>query len=100
MNFRLVPNIDSEINHVALKSAIEFIEKQDKPWAQANVCFNSILAQNIVLCSQGRAVIERAAKTNGLSLMEDLPLVELAVMGMNFPGTFWDPAKHLVQAAS
>ena len=86
--------ITAELNDKALRQAIEGVEDNnrinDGSWSDWEDARHVAETYGVELCSEGAQVIERAIASNGASLAEDLPAVELAVQGQNFAGSFWD----------
>lgn len=85
--------ITQELNDKALRQAIEGVEDNnrinDGRWSDWEDAQHVAEAYGVELCGEGAQVIERAIASNGASLVEDLPAVELAVWGQNFAGSFW-----------
>lgn len=88
----ITENTDTE----ALRIAIEGVEDNNRinsgnwsDWSDADHVADTYGAE---LCAKGAQIIERAIASNGASLVQDLPAVELAVWGQNFAGSFWDRA--------
>ena len=86
--------ITAELNDKALRQAIEGVEDNnrinDGHWSDWDDAQHIEETYGVDLCEEGAQVIERAIASNGASLAEDLPAVELAVWGQNFAGSFWD----------
>lgn len=89
--------ITENINDKALRAAIEAVEDNnninDGSWSDWQDAAHIEETYEVEMCDEGKAVIERAIKSNGKSLVTDLPAVELAVWGQNFSGSFWDRAE-------
>ena len=83
----------AELNDKALRQAIEGVEDNnrinDGHWSDWEDAQHIAETYGVELCGEGTQVIERAITSNGESLVEDLPAVELAVWGQNFAGSFW-----------
>lgn len=86
-------SISENINTDALRSAIEAVEDNNRinggSWSSWDGASHVEEAYGVDLCREGKAVIQRAIETDGRSLLEDLPAVELAAWGQNFSGSFW-----------
>ncbi len=86
--------ITSEIDIDALKEAIEAVEENNEinggSWSNWKNAENVADTYEIELCGEGLKVIQRAIDSDGKSLLDDKPAVELAAWGQNFGGSFWD----------
>ena len=86
--------ITAELSAESLRQAIEGVEDNNRinsgGWSDWEDAQHVADTYGVQLCGEGAQVIERAIASNGASLAEDLPAVELAVWGQNFAGSFWD----------
>lgn len=85
--------ITQELNAEVLRQAIEGVEDNnrinDGRWSDWENSQHVAETYGVELCGEGAQIIDRAITSNGASLAEDLPAVELAVWGQNFAGSFW-----------
>ncbi len=86
---RISPDIDTD----ALKQAVQSVEDNNRTneasWSDWDDARHVAEAYGLELDAEGAQIIDRAIATNGASLVDDLPAVELAVWGQSFADSFW-----------
>lgn len=90
-----------EVNEDAIKKAVEAVEDNnqinDGEWSDwddadhvAETYSVDYAGDHPGLASETAAVINRAIRTNGQSLNDDLPAISRSFQGQVFSGSFWD----------
>lgn len=95
--------ISENIDDKALRQAIEAVEENNRinegMWLEWDDAAHVAETYGIDLDEHGAKIVNRAIASNGESLAVDLPVVERAVCGQNFFGSFWNRTASKSEAA-
>ena len=88
----IIPS-EAVIDADALRNAIEGVEGNNKQnggdWSEWDDAAHVEEVYEVELCDVGKAVVQRAIESDGVTLAADLRAVHITVWGVEFSGGWW-----------